>query len=81
MGVYRLDLDLFMHGYIMTFIADTLYHIFAQELKRFEHHDAKTIFRKFINMPGHVIYDGNNFLVKIRKRAYTPVLKNVKKFY
>ncbi len=64
---------------LMTFIADTLYHIFAQDLKRFEHHDAKTIFRKFINMPGHVIYDGNNFLVKIRKRAYTPVLKNVKK--
>ncbi len=30
-------------------------------------------------MPRQVIYDGNNFLVKIRKRAYTPILKNVEK--
>ncbi len=64
---------------LMTLIADTLYHIFANDLRRFEHHDAKTTFRKFINMPGHVVYDGNRFLVKIRKRAYTPVLKNVEK--
>jgi len=64
---------------LMTFIADTLYHIFAKDLRRFEHHDAKTIFRKFINMPGHVNYDGERFLIKIRKRAYTPILKNVEK--
>jgi len=64
---------------LMTFIADTLYHIFAKDLRRFEHHDAKTIFRKFINMPGHVDYDGERFLIKIRKRAYTPILKNVDK--
>jgi hypothetical protein len=64
---------------LWTLIADSLYRRFAQDLRRFEHHDAKTIFRKFINMPGHVTYDGNRFLVKIRKRAYTPVLNSVDK--
>ena len=30
-------------------------------------------------MPGRVIYDGNKFLVKIRKREHTPVLLEVEK--
>ncbi len=30
-------------------------------------------------MPGKIIYDGNNFIVKIRKRAHTPVLLEVEK--
>ncbi len=30
-------------------------------------------------MPGKVVYDGNTFLIKIRKRAYTPILKGVEK--
>ena len=64
---------------LWTFIADSLYRCFARDLRRFQHHDAKTLFRKFINMPGHVVYDGNRFLVKIRKRAHTPVLKSVDK--
>jgi len=64
---------------LWTFIADSLYRRFARDLRRFEHHDAKTIFRKFINMPGHVVYDGNRFIVKIRKRGHTPVLKSVDK--
>jgi len=64
---------------LWTFIADSLYRRFARDLRRFEHHDAKTLFRKFINMPGHVVYDGNRFSVKIRKRAHTPVLKSVDK--
>ncbi len=62
---------------LWTFIADTLYHRFAQDLRRFEKHLAATIFKKFINMPGRVCYDGNTFLIKIRKRAYTPILKGV----
>ena len=64
---------------LFTFIADTLYHVFAKDLRRFEKHDAKTIFRKFINIPGKVDYDGNRFQVKMRKRAYTPILKSVSK--
>ena len=60
-------------------IADTLYHIFAQDLRRFENNLSPTIFKKFINIPGKVIYDGNKFIVKIRKRTYTPILKDVEK--
>jgi transposase len=64
---------------IWTMIADTLYHLFAGDLRRFERTLAPTIFRKFIDMPGHVVYDGKKFQIKIRKRAHAPILKGVKK--
>ena len=64
---------------LWTLIADTLYHRFAQDLRRFEANLAPTIFRKFIDMPGRVVYDGNKFEVRIRKRAHTPVLREVEK--
>ncbi len=64
---------------LWTMIADTLYHRFAQDLRRFEDTNAPTIFMKFINMPGRVVFDGNKFLIKIRKRAHTPILKEVEK--
>ncbi len=64
---------------LWTMIADTLYHILAQDLRRFEKSLSPTIFKKFINFPGKVIYDGENFQVKIRKRAHTPLLKDVAK--
>lgn len=64
---------------LWTMIADTLYHLFAQDLRRFEKTLSPTIFSKFINMPGQVVYDWNKFLIKIRKRAHTPILKEVKK--
>jgi hypothetical protein len=64
---------------LWTMIADTLYHIFARDLRRFEKNLAPTIFKKFINTPGKVVYDGNKFQVKIRKRSHTPILKDVAK--
>ncbi len=64
---------------LWTVIADTLYHLLAQDLRRFENNISPTVFRKFIDMPGRVIYDGNNFKIKIRKRAHTPLLKEVEK--
>ncbi len=64
---------------LWTLIADTLYHRFAMDLRRFENNLAPTLFRKFIDMPGRVVFDGQNFTIKIRKRAHTPVLKEVKK--
>lgn len=64
---------------LWTIIADTLYHIFANDLRRFEKSLAPTIFKKFINMPGRIVYDGNRFYVKIRKRSFTPILKGVTK--
>ena len=30
-------------------------------------------------MPGKVVYDGEKFVIKIRKRAYTPILMGVEK--
>lgn len=65
---------------LWTVIADTLYHRFSQDLPRFEHGRAASIFRHFVNMPGQVIYDGNEFVVKIRKRAHTPILLGIKNF-
>ena len=64
---------------IWTTIADTLYHVFAQDLRRFEKSLSPSIFKKFINMPGKVSYDGERFTLKIRKRAHTPVLLGVSK--
>lgn len=64
---------------LWTFIADTLYHIFAKDLRRHERHNAKTIFKKFINIPGKLIYDGENFQIMMRKRSHTPILKSVDK--
>lgn len=64
---------------LWTVISDTLYHRFAQDLKRFEDNLAPTIFKKFIDMPGRVVFDGSRFIVKIRKRAHTPILKGVEK--
>ena len=64
---------------LFTMIADTLYHVLAQDLRRFEKNLAPTIFKKFIDMPGRVVFDGHKFYVKIRKRAHTPILKEVDK--
>jgi transposase len=64
---------------LWTMVADTLYHLFARDLRRFEKTLAPTIFRQFIDMPGRVIYNGEKFLVKIRKRSHTPILKGIEK--
>lgn len=64
---------------LWTVIADTLYRRFGQDLRRFEKYLAPTIFRKFINVPGRVVYDGNKFMIKIRKRSYTPILMGIEK--
>lgn len=61
-----------------SMIADTLYHIFAQDLRRFEDNLSPTIFRKFIDFTGKVKYNGEMFQVKIRKKAHTPILKDIK---
>ena len=63
---------------LWTIIADTLYHRLSQDLPRFEHRRADTIFRQFIDMPGKILFDGKQFTIKIRKRASTPILKNMK---
>ena len=64
---------------LWTVIADTLYHLFARDLRGFEKCRAQTIFKHFIDMPGRIEYDGKVFTVKIRKRATTPILLGVEK--
>lgn len=64
---------------LWTVIADTFYHRLAQDLPRFERERANSIFRHFINIPGQIIYDGEKFTLKIRKRAHTPILLGVEK--
>ncbi len=64
---------------LWTVIADTLYIRFAQDLPRFERQRADNIFRHFINMPGQIIFDGENLVIRIRKRAHTPILMGVEK--
>lgn len=64
---------------LWTMIADTLYHRFAQDLRRFETSSASTIFKKFINMSGKICYDGEKIQIRIRKRSHTPILKGVEK--
>ena len=64
---------------LWTIIAHTIYATLRRELKAFEKNRANNIFKKFINMPGCISYDGKEFIIKIRKRATTPILKSVKK--
>ena len=64
---------------LWTVIADTLYHLFAKDMRRFESCRAPKIFKQFIDMPGRIKYDGERFTVKIRKRATTPILLGVEK--
>ena len=64
---------------LWTMIADTLYHLFAQDLRRFEKCGAPKIFNQFVDMPGQVVFDGKSLTIKIRKRATTPILMGVEK--
>jgi len=64
---------------LLSVVASFLYRRLAQDLPRFEHHLAPDLFRRFIDMPGKVRFDGQDFEVRIRKRAHTPILLGVKK--
>lgn len=59
---------------LWTVIADSLYHLFADDLRRFKNLRGQSLFRKFVDMPGIIDYDSKKFNVKIRKRNATPVL-------
>ena len=64
---------------LLSLIASLLYQRFARDLPRFERNLAPEIFSRFVDMPGMIAYDGNEFQVRIRKRAHTPVLLGVDK--
>ena len=64
---------------LWTMVADTIYRRFASDLRRFEHQQAPSIFKRFISIPGRVIYKDGMFEIKIRKRSHTPILMGMKK--
>ena len=64
---------------LLSVVATFLYHRFAEDLPRFEKSLAPDLFRRFVDMPGTVRYDGQGFEVRLRKRAHTPILLGVKK--
>lgn len=64
---------------LLSVVASFFYHCLCCDLPRFEKQLAPEIFRRFIDMPGTVRYDGQGFEVKVRKHATTPILLGVKK--
>lgn len=64
---------------LLSVVASFLYYRLAKDLPRFEKRLAPNIFRRFIDMPGVIVYDGNQFVLRIRKRAHTPILLALEK--
>ncbi len=64
----------------LTVVADTLYKLFARDLRRFEDCTPKTVFADFINCgcKGEVV--GNEVIIRMKKKATTPVLKSMERF-
>ena len=65
---------------MLTIVADTLYRLLAGDLKRFEKCTPKTIFADFINCKckGKVV--GDEIIIKMKKKATTPIFKSSKIF-
>ena len=61
---------------VLTIVADTLYRLLAKDLKRFEDCTPKTIFADFINCRcvGEVV--GDEIIIKMKKKATTPIFKS-----
>jgi len=65
---------------MLTIVADTMYRLLAKDLKRFEECTPKTLFSDFINCrcKGEVI--GDEIIIKMKKKATTPIFKSNEKF-
>jgi hypothetical protein len=61
---------------LMTMVASTLYNLLADDLKGFEECKSQEIFSRFINTPGKIVVDGDSVIVKMKKKAHTPILKS-----
>jgi len=61
---------------VLTVIADTLYRLLAKNLKRFEDCTPKTIFSDFINCGCKGEVSGDEIIVKMKKKATTPIFKS-----
>ena len=61
---------------VMTIVADTLYRLLAKDLKKFEDCTPKTIFADFINCRCNGEVVGDEIIIKMKKKATTPVFKS-----
>jgi len=62
---------------LLTVVADTLYYLLAQKLRRFEHCDGPRIFRHFVKGKGTIKITDTDILVTYPRRAHNPILRNV----
>ena len=64
----------------LTVVADTLYKLLAQDLRRFEDCTSKRIFSDFINCgcTGRVL--GDEVMIRMKKKATTPLLKSQERY-
>lgn len=65
---------------VWTVVADTLYKLLAHDLRRFEDCTPKTIFSDFINCgcTGRVL--GNEVVIRMKKKATTPLFKSQERY-
>lgn len=61
---------------VLTVVADTLYRLLAKDLKRFEDCTPKTIFADFINCRCIGEVAGDEIIIKMKKKATTPIFKS-----
>ncbi|MFH1638018.1 MAG: transposase, partial [Candidatus Woesearchaeota archaeon] len=65
---------------LLTLIADSLYRLFAQELKGFEQMTPNKLFSKFIDTTGKIKITKKQIIVILRRKAHSPILKSLETF-
>jgi transposase len=59
----------------LTVLADLLYRRLAERLKGFSRTGPSKLFRKFVDTPGAIEITTNEVIIRLRKRAHNPLLK------
>jgi DDE family transposase len=61
---------------MLTLVADTLYRLLANDLKRYERCTPKTIFSEFINCRCIGVVNGDDVIIRMKKKKTSPILKS-----
>lgn len=61
---------------LLTLVADTLYRLLAQDLKRYEKTTPKTLFSDFINCSCKGKVKDDKIIIQMKKKATTPIFKS-----
>jgi transposase len=59
----------------LTVLADLLYRSLADRLKGFDRAGPSKLFRKFVDTPGDIEVTTKGIIIRLRKRAHNPLLK------